>query len=213
MNVQALVAWFTPVRARLVLYGVAAVLVMVLVVKLPSLVSGVFLGAPADRTFDAGVAAVIRRQHEQHRRADSVNVVAKASRFVYVVAKRKATDAVAALPVATVVNSATSSTITIADTLYTIPAPVARYVTGLQAVVAVQGTALVAADSAIRATRDAQVLSDSIAATSDSLSQAVIAHEKGNRPGFFGRVWGAAKVPVAFLSGVALAVLARRAGL
>ena len=209
MNVQALAAWLTPVRARLVVYGIAACLAVGLLAKLPAVVEGVFMGAPGDRAFDARVADARRRQHEQHHRADSVSTVATKARIVYVVAKRSASDAVAALPPATVHGSI----ITIRDSAYTVAPAVALYVTELQTVVALQGTALTKADTAIAKTRDAQALSDTIAATSDSLAGEAIAHERGNRPGFFGRAWGAVKVPIAFLSGVALAVLARRAGL
>ena len=209
MNVQALVAWFTPVRARLVVYGVAALLAMVLVAKLPELVEGVFLGAPADRAFDAGVAAANRVQHEQHHRADSVKTVATRARIVYVVAKRSAVDAVAALPAATVHGT----TLTILDTAYTVPPAVAGYVAELLQAVSLQSIALAAADTAIRKTQDAQALSDTIASTSDSLAGAAIAHERGNRPGFFGRAWGAVRTPVYIGIGFALGVLAKRAGL
>ena len=167
------------------------------------------MGAPADRAYDARVAAANRDQHNQHAREAVKNAVAKQARFVYVVTRRKATDAVAALPVATIVGRI----ITLRDTAYMVPPPIAEYVTELRNVVALQGVALQHADTAIRKTQDAQAIADTIATTSDSLAQEAIAHEKGNRPGFFGRAWGAIRFPVALVGGFALGVLAKKAGL
>ena len=212
--------WITPSRLKfaLIIGGVwLALLALPTVVRMAE---SVLVGEAGDRTFDARLATATRVQHVRaeslkvHALAyDSVSADAAQSRKAYVIAKRHATEAVAALPRVSIADSI----LTISDTAYRVPPRVVLYVTELQTAVALQGLAITAGDTAVVKTVAAEdgakhVITDAMAVASgaDSIATMAIDHERSERPGFFSRAWSALQKPLYFGLGVATGILTAR---
>lgn len=202
MNVQFLRRY-----GRLLGFVAAAGVGLCLLAKLPEVVARVVLGETADRQYDARLAAARQLEHLRANERREAALIASRARIVYVTKRRDATDAVAALPVATI----TETTVTIRDTAYSVAPQVATLVAEQQVVIGMQQTALQAADSALVKTVAAQEKADSLASASSAIATLATAQVEQHRPGFFGRVWGVVRVPLAFAGGVAVGVLAARA--
>lgn len=141
---------------------------------------------------------------EQH--ADSLVARALTKKVVYVVARRKATDAVEALPPATIAGTE----ITLPQGTFPIALPVKEYIVALQQVVAVQDTALTTADSALAASEQARAASDSAAAARHAEDVAKLDAAESGQPGRLARAWNAVKAPVAFIGGAVVGVVVGR---
>lgn len=178
-------------RTRLLLYGVCAM-------ALAALLALVTRRQPEQ---DDGYTTALIQAHTRNAMAlrherDSLRVVKARLDTVYVVQRRAAKDAVAALPVV----GLSGDTLTLGLASYVIPAPVAAYVGQLQRVVAVQESALTAADSALLAHAHVLAVTDSVAVEQRAADSTRIAQLESRQPGALSRAWNVAKLPV----GVAL---------
>ena len=215
--------WITPGRIKFALIVGGVWLALLALPTVLGVASSVFVGeTEQQRAYDARMAEQQRRQHVKadslkvHALAyDSVSAEAGQARRRYVIAKRHATEAVAALP--RVAITPADSTITISDTAYTVPRRVVLYVTELQTTVALQGLAIMAGDTAVVKTVAAEdhakdVIADATALASgaDSIATMAIEQERRSRPGFFSRAWSALQKPVYFGLGVVTGALAAR---
>ena len=208
-------AWLTPFRLRIGCYALAGCALGVGIVQFPALVTGVFMGAPEDRVFDHALARARVAQHAHAQALDAMSHEATKARIVYVGQRRSFTDAVAGLPPAFISTSATSDSamVQIRAETFIVARPVAEYVGQLRDALDKAPLAVTAADSALSKTVAEAAQARTNLAESDSLTAAVVEHEKGARPGFFGRAWSAIRMPVyvgaGFVGGVVVARIAQ----
>lgn len=133
---------------------------------------------------------------EKH--ADSLVARGVRTKVVYVVARRKATEAVDALPPAKIVGTQ----VTLPHGTYTVAQEVADYLSAQRHAIEQQAAALVAADSALAASEAARMASDSAAAARHAEDMAKLDAANAGKPGRLARAWDAVKAPVAFIGGV-----------
>jgi hypothetical protein len=192
-------AWFTPPRVFWLL---------VLGASLGFLSYGVVASRPTrdDGYLDALIAAHTHRLRALEHDRDSLRTVALAAQRAYATQRDSTLALIARLPKATVVGDA----VTLPQGTFVVAHPVAQYIVALQQIVRKVDTVFVAADTAISKTDQHAEKSDSVSVAADSVTKLTTQKADGNKPGLLARAWNAVKVPVAFVSGVAITVLVRR---
>lgn len=200
-------AQFLRTHWRVIGLVVTACVAVFLLAQLPSTLYRVAMGEPEYREYDRQLAEARVREHALHHERDSLAVIARSARIVYVTKRREAVDAIAALPPATI----TADSITLPQGTFPIAFPVAAYIGQLQLAVAKSAAMIPAADTAITTTVAVQEKSDSLSSASSAVAEIAVAQVEQHRPGFLSRTWNAVKVPLAATGGFLLGVVVARA--